>query len=130
MSTWGKRKLKTLLVEMKISVATVEIGAEVFFQKWKLWLPLGAVLEIAVAMFKDAPVSKQQRSPHSCVVGALLTTVRHRIIIWLYHGGKDEKCGLDTMKFYSAIQNHVIYRKMDILKIIPLSNISRSEKHK
>lgn len=30
MSTWGKRKLKTLLVELKISIATVEIGTEGF----------------------------------------------------------------------------------------------------
>lgn len=70
------------------------------------------------------PQSANNRDPRIAVfVGALLTTVRRRIIIWLYHGGKDEKCGLDTMKFYSAIQNHVIYWKMDILKIISLSNI-------
>lgn len=104
--------------------------AQKVFQKWKLWLPLGTVLEIAVAMFKE-PQSANNRDPRIAVfVGALLTTVRRRIIIWLYHGGKDEKCGLDTMKFYSAIQNHVIYWKMDIVKIIPLSNISQSEKHK
>lgn len=60
--------------------------AQKFFQKWKLWLPLGAVLEIAVAMFKDAPVSKQQRSPHSCVCWGAVdnsqTQNHHMAISW------------------------------------------------